>query len=245
MTSNKFYITLDAEENTVFMKKQDGVLMTDSSQNKTRSVFEVERVDDPPLGFYLKSGGTYFYRCKHGPLIVASEKSKADIFEYDFETKLLVVVRPEGKFVCSFRDDVLFGDDILKIDFSTTYPSVEIGGSSFFFLISSLPSNRSAFGLFLSPISTQANVVLRQGKYGEETFVCMKDMESERKMFLSRNKTELNVTIFKENAEKFTVKDKTPFFWVNRKFLPLIAGEQSVKGYQVAFPLNFFNFHPL
>ncbi|EKE41655.1 hypothetical protein ENUP19_0102G0044 [Entamoeba nuttalli] len=241
-----FIISIEQPDKSYAVARiEEGVIRITKDKNCMPSIFELERVVEPDNGFKLKGDGEYYYRCKHGPLIPCPQEV-GDVFEYSFENKILKIKRPDEEYVCVFREGVLMADQVLHVNWNITIPTIKVGGCIFYFFVSSMVGSRLVTSLFLSPISAQSNICIRQGGYGKEIICCMEHNETiDKKFYVSRNGNNLIVSILKEKAELFLIKNNVPYIYYEDKILPLIAGDQSVKGYQVTFPTTFINFHPL
>ncbi|KAL7720183.1 Altered inheritance of mitochondria protein 24 [Entamoeba marina] len=241
-----FILAFENENNNyAVLRVIGGILRVETNDNIQPTVFHLERVTTRDRGFLLKSENQYFYRCRHGP-IVQCEREYADIFEYSLTDKLLYIERDKEKFVCVLRDNALIGDEVLRIDWSTLCPSTIVSEILFTFCITTHPHDRTSRSLYLSPGKYNENVVLRQGLIGEEILVWKRSSNpDDHTLYLSRGANGLILVQRKDKAEKFCIKNDITFLQEKNRSVPLCAGEQSVKGFELSFPTTFINFHPL
>ena len=242
--SMNFFIIRVEDERLTVLKASNGVVHITTAANEQPTLFSVERVPTHPRGFLLRTDDAYLFRCKQGPVVLGAHDD-ADVFTYSTSDNLLYVVRDDERFVCVVRDGILMADQVIQVRWERCHPQIQLNHFLFTFSVFPHPLDRGSLTLFLSPGQQNETTVLRQGFPGNEVIACKRSDADETLSFLALCSGRLVLTPNRAQAQRFSIRNGTPYLTAGGRTVPLCAGDQSTKGYQLACARDRFTFHPL
>ena len=268
---NKFLLSIESS-NTQYncCYQQEGLIRITNDPNQKPVIIEIQRVRNPERGFKMKFNGKYCKRYNQGPIIPADDENDADIFIYDYETKLLKIWRKNDQYICLFRDNVLLAFPIIQIMWKEL-PCTRYSSTIFYFQVrqtNQIQRGRNALFLVPQSIPNNWNDIRREGNQGKETLIWVEKVKHtkqvtstnehgdevqtttfvyvDRLWYIDDSKSHyVEMTTKAENSRKFLIKNNVIYTKNNNHLVPLVAGEQLESGIVVDIPDTFFNFHPL